>query len=133
MSCHYECWIQPERYLGPLLGIMEKVHGKLLARLRQYRIYRGEVESALSYHDFRTRMALQHAQGDRSGRLLAWLLQGEHRRAPAMLIRIADGTVATSQLAVDDAFRDYYRQLYEKPTHLGHELCAGFSERGIPS
>ncbi|KAJ1143549.1 hypothetical protein NDU88_009857 [Pleurodeles waltl] len=56
------------------------------SRLCQYRLRRSEAESNLGYHDFPTRMALQHAQGDRSGRLLAWHFRGEHRSAPAMVI-----------------------------------------------
>ncbi|KAJ1127778.1 hypothetical protein NDU88_006171 [Pleurodeles waltl] len=78
------------------------------SQLQQYRICHGEAESALTYRDFRTYMALQHAQGDHSGRLLAWLLRGEHRSTPAMSIRMADDTMATSQLAINDAFHDYY-------------------------
>ncbi|KAJ1217522.1 hypothetical protein NDU88_005116 [Pleurodeles waltl] len=38
------------------------------SQLQKYRLGRGVAESALSHHDLRTRMALQHAQGDRSGR-----------------------------------------------------------------
>ncbi|KAJ1214024.1 hypothetical protein NDU88_001652 [Pleurodeles waltl] len=60
-------------------------------------------------------MALQYAQGVRSGTLLAWLLREVHHGTQAMSIRINDSTMATSQLAINDTFRDYYRQLYEKP------------------
>ncbi|KAJ1092454.1 hypothetical protein NDU88_005564 [Pleurodeles waltl] len=38
-------------------------------QLRQLRRCRHEAESTLSRYDYRTRMALQHAQGDRSGKL----------------------------------------------------------------
>ncbi|KAJ1113007.1 hypothetical protein NDU88_001267 [Pleurodeles waltl] len=53
-------------------------HTMWLSRLRQYGLRSGEAESTLGYHYFCTRMALQHAQGDHSGRLLAWLLRGWH-------------------------------------------------------
>ncbi|KAJ1098940.1 hypothetical protein NDU88_004047 [Pleurodeles waltl] len=91
----------------PQAEVQAAGHTVLPSWLRQFRIRCGEVESALSYHDYRTRTALQDAQGDRSGRLLAWLLRGGHRSTPAMSIRLVDGTIATSQLAINDAFRDY--------------------------
>ncbi|KAJ1126055.1 hypothetical protein NDU88_004468 [Pleurodeles waltl] len=86
------------------------------SQLRQYHVLRREAESALSHHSYRILMALQHAQEDRSGEVFAWLLHEVHRGTPAMSIRINDGTMATSQLAINSTFRDYYRQLYEKLT-----------------
>ncbi|KAJ1214499.1 hypothetical protein NDU88_002117 [Pleurodeles waltl] len=74
--------------------------------------------STLSHHDYRTRMAVQHAQGDRLGKVLAWLLREVHHGTPAMSIRIQDGTIAPSQLTINENFRNYYRQLYEKPVDL---------------
>ncbi|KAJ1176103.1 hypothetical protein NDU88_001386 [Pleurodeles waltl] len=76
------------------------------SQLHHYCIRRRDAESALSHHNYRTRMALQHAQGDLSGKLLAWLLREVHHGTPAMSIRTNDGTMATSQLAIHDTFRD---------------------------
>ncbi|KAJ1175546.1 hypothetical protein NDU88_000833 [Pleurodeles waltl] len=87
-------------------------------QIRQLRIRRHEAESTLSHHDYRIRMALQHAQGDRSGKVLAWLLREAHHGTPAMSIKTPDGTVANTQLAINDTFRAYYQQLYEQPADL---------------
>ncbi|KAJ1125815.1 hypothetical protein NDU88_004233 [Pleurodeles waltl] len=64
-------------------------------RSARQRLQRTEVEHTLSHHDFRKRMAMQHAQGDCADKLLAWLLREVHRSAPVMVIRLADGKVAT--------------------------------------
>ncbi|KAJ1131608.1 hypothetical protein NDU88_009943 [Pleurodeles waltl] len=55
-----------------------------LAKSRQLCVHRHRAESTLSHHVYRTRMALQHAQGDHSGKVLAWRLREVHRGTPAI-------------------------------------------------
>ncbi|KAJ1215955.1 hypothetical protein NDU88_003561 [Pleurodeles waltl] len=71
-------------------------------------------------------MALQHAQLDHSGKVLPWLLREANHRTPAMAILLPDGRMATSQLAINDAFRTYYQRLYERPVDLNTERACGF-------
>ncbi|KAJ1113592.1 hypothetical protein NDU88_001834 [Pleurodeles waltl] len=99
----------------------------LALQLRQLRTRRHEAESTLRHQDYRTGMALQHAQVDQLGKVLAWLLREVHHGTPAMSITMPDGTMSTSQLAINDTFRAYYQQLYEQPAGLGVE-CTQFLE-----
>ncbi|KAJ1091156.1 hypothetical protein NDU88_004283 [Pleurodeles waltl] len=90
-----------------------------LCQLRENRI---EAESTLSCHGFWKQMAMQHAHGDCLGKLLACLLREKHHSAPAVAIRFADGTVPTSQGAINDTFWDCYWRLYLEPA-TPHQNC----------
>ncbi|KAJ1188660.1 hypothetical protein NDU88_005419 [Pleurodeles waltl] len=81
-------------------------------RLWHLRECRNAADSSLSHHNFRKLMAMQHAHGVRSGKLLAWLFREELHSAPIVVLRLDDSTMATSQLATNDAYCAYYHELY---------------------
>ncbi|KAJ1136101.1 hypothetical protein NDU88_002519 [Pleurodeles waltl] len=84
--------------------------------LRETRAEHAKADATLRLHDHKHHMARLQAEGDRSGRLLAWLLREDRRCPPIGSIITGVGAIATTQVNINDAFREYYTQLYTKST-----------------
>ncbi|KAJ1103220.1 hypothetical protein NDU88_000647 [Pleurodeles waltl] len=74
-------------------------------RLREMRKLYDEADWHLRHHDYQYYRTQLYTEGDRSGRLLAWLFHDEQQHTPIGAIRLADGTMVSSQAAINDAFR----------------------------
>ncbi|KAJ1187506.1 hypothetical protein NDU88_004281 [Pleurodeles waltl] len=66
----------------------------------------------------RAYISRQYAEGDRAGRLLAWLVRQNSQPSPIGAIRLDSGTIVNSQVEMNDAFYTYYRSLYSSPLLL---------------
>ncbi|KAJ1201791.1 hypothetical protein NDU88_005597 [Pleurodeles waltl] len=77
-----------------------------------------EADQRLHRHDYNYHLRRLQAEGDRSWRLLAWLLREDQQHTPIGAIRLIDGTLVTSQEAINNAFKEYYMRLYR-----GQAIC----------
>ncbi|KAJ1141670.1 hypothetical protein NDU88_007998 [Pleurodeles waltl] len=79
-----------------------------------------ETDARLQKFDYRHYTARLHAEGDRSSRLLSWLLKGEQQHSTINAIRLDEGSILNTQLEINKAFRQYYATLYKSgPPALG--------------
>ncbi|KAJ1087615.1 hypothetical protein NDU88_000782 [Pleurodeles waltl] len=72
-----------------------------------------------------------HTKGDHSGRLLAWLLREEWQHAPIGAICLTDGTVVSSQEAINNAFKDYYMGLYQQQPECDAQQLESFLSEAL--
>ncbi|KAJ1118887.1 hypothetical protein NDU88_007074 [Pleurodeles waltl] len=79
-----------------------------------------EADARLSRHDYRHFKAPQHAEGNRSGKLLAWLVRQPLQSSPIGAIRTHSGEVINAQAGINKSFHTYYRSLYQ-PTNPPNE------------
>ncbi|KAJ1097560.1 hypothetical protein NDU88_002678, partial [Pleurodeles waltl] len=84
--------------------------------LKEMRAEHAKADATLRLHDHKHHVARLQSEGDRSGRLLAWLLREDRRCSPIGAIGTGAGAIATTQVKINDAFREYYTQLYTKST-----------------
>ena len=106
--------VREEHTLSHLRMLLPENH-QLGEQVKQvYRKCR-DLETSLARIDYRHYIKRQHSEGDRSGRMLAWLLKEEHTNIPIGAIRGTDGTIHCSQLEINEIFADYYRTLYSDP------------------
>ncbi|KAJ1200034.1 hypothetical protein NDU88_003863 [Pleurodeles waltl] len=82
--------------------------GKLVGLKRNW----AEVDSRLRQFDYLHHIAQLHSEGDRSSRLLAWLVKGEHQHTHISTIQLDSGAIVNAQLEINEAFRQYYSTLY---------------------
>ena len=81
----------------------------------QVQALRGEckdIEKDLAKIDYKHHIAKLHKEGDRSGRLLAWLTREDRDRPPIGAIRSSDGTTCHAQSDINKSFLEYYKSLY---------------------
>ncbi|KAJ1214078.1 hypothetical protein NDU88_001705 [Pleurodeles waltl] len=71
-----------------------------------------EADQLLRRHDYNYHLMRLQAEGDRSGRLLAWLLREDRQHTQIRAIRLIDRTMGTSQEAINNAFKEYGMGLY---------------------
>ncbi|KAJ1152186.1 hypothetical protein NDU88_004963 [Pleurodeles waltl] len=57
-----------------------------------------EVESRLRKFDYRQYTTRQHMEGDRSSRIVAWLVKGEQKHTPINTIRLNTGTIVNTEI-----------------------------------
>ena len=85
------------------------------ALLHEERAQYRDIETRLARLDFKQFTAKLYKEGDRSGRLLAWLIREDPARAPIGAIRDPSGQVINSQIDIKTTFAEYYRSLYSEP------------------
>ncbi|KAJ1210586.1 hypothetical protein NDU88_005948 [Pleurodeles waltl] len=91
--------------------------------LLEPRTRRNEVDMRLRKFDYQHYIARTHSEGDRSRRLLAWLIQGELQRPPIGAIQLYSGIMVNTQADINNAFKQYYSRLYERGNAV-HDLPA---------
>ncbi|KAJ1204139.1 hypothetical protein NDU88_007920 [Pleurodeles waltl] len=82
--------------------------------LRAIRELYEEADLRLRRHDYNYDLMRLQVEGNRSGRLLAWLLQEDQQHTPIGAICLIDGTLVASQEAINNSFKKYYMGLYRR-------------------
>lgn len=59
---------------------------------------------SLSKHDYKKYISSQHGEGDRAGRLLAWLVNREEGLHTITSVEQQDGALTHTQLGINHAF-----------------------------
>ena len=62
--------------------------------------------------DYKATISQQHAEGDKPGRILAWLLKSETPKTTLGVIRNQTGTIVNTQEEINEVFTQYYEHLY---------------------
>ncbi|KAJ1108412.1 hypothetical protein NDU88_005788 [Pleurodeles waltl] len=87
-----------------------------------------ETDNRLRHFDYRHHIARTHAEGDRSGKLLEWLIKNERRNTPIGAIRLESGRIVNIQSEINNAFKEYYSSLYQaRPPPTNAHLSSFFS------
>ncbi|KAJ1138202.1 hypothetical protein NDU88_004593 [Pleurodeles waltl] len=95
---HYEQLLPMDGGAAKSLASIRRVHKQTLDRLAQ-----------LHYRDYQAR---KHAEGDKAGRLLTWLLRLEYSQTPITALRGGNGQLLNTQKDINTAFYEYYSTLY---------------------
>ncbi|KAJ1184029.1 hypothetical protein NDU88_000839 [Pleurodeles waltl] len=72
-----------------------------------------ETDARLRKFDYQHYAPRMHAEGDRSSRLLSWLVKGEQQHSTINAISLDEGSVVNTQQEINEAFRQYYATLYK--------------------
>ena len=83
-----------------------------LPELQATRLKHGELLDRLKCLDHIAYEERAHREGNRAGRLLAWLTTPVQPTTPIQAIRNAGGEVCQKQVGINYAFRNYYESLY---------------------
>ncbi|KAJ1161514.1 hypothetical protein NDU88_001999 [Pleurodeles waltl] len=67
----------------------------------------------LRYFNFTAYMAKTHTEGNKSGCLLAWLIQQEQRETPILELRYPSEALLHTQCDILSAFHTYYSHMYK--------------------
>ncbi|KAJ1173261.1 hypothetical protein NDU88_005098 [Pleurodeles waltl] len=94
--------------------------------LKDARAEYATADATLRLHDYKYHVTRLQAEGDKSGRLLAWLLREERQCPPIGAIGLGAGALATTQEKINDAFREYYTQLYTTRTSCTSQQLRSF-------
>ncbi|KAJ1172364.1 hypothetical protein NDU88_004211 [Pleurodeles waltl] len=89
------------------LEIAVAQHKVTFEPLRAKREIYKEADQRLRRHDYNYHLIRLHVEGDRLGRLLAWLLREERKHTPIGAIRLTNETMVSSQDTINNAFKDY--------------------------
>lgn len=74
-----------------------------------------------------------YEQGDKSGKLLAWQIKQLETKTPITSI-ITNGQVVVDPIEINDAFRDYYKELYDTKNEINLQTLNRFlDELPVPS
>ncbi|KAJ1199481.1 hypothetical protein NDU88_003315 [Pleurodeles waltl] len=73
-----------------------------------------EARDTLGKHDYRTYLETQHEQDDATGRLLAWLINGQRRGSAVVAFRDANSAILTSQEAILNRCAEFYSPLFTR-------------------
>ncbi|KAJ1154747.1 hypothetical protein NDU88_007490 [Pleurodeles waltl] len=84
--------------------------------LKEARTKYNEADTRLRRYDRNYHLMRLQTEGDRSGRLLVWLLREDWQQSPIGAIRAGASTMATTQDEINETFREYYANLYTKCT-----------------
>ena len=88
-----------------------------------------ELIERLRCHDHQKYLTRAHSEEGRAGRMLARLVQREDRGDPITSIILKDGSMRYSQAAINEAFMDYYKELYSAPRQRAEEMYDGYLDR----
>lgn len=106
-------------------AVTSEAHKK---ELQEAQITHAELLEELRTVDYRLYIQKQHAEADRAGPLLARIIKDMPVSTPVTQINTPDGDIARTQLAINNAFKQYYTDLYKAPEECGEEAYDSFFE-----